>query len=58
MMYTTREFRKNLKQALEAAGDNGGVYVSRRNKKYIISEVKGVTVNIDPILDVTQVKCL
>lgn len=54
MMYTTREFRKNLKQALEAAGVNGGVYISRRNKKYIISEVKGVTVNIDPMLDVTQ----
>lgn len=59
MMYTTREFRKNLKQALDAAGDNGGVYVSRKNKKYIISEVKGFTVNIDSVLDVTQVvtKC-
>ena len=60
MMYTTREFRKNLKQALDAAGDTGGVYVSRKNKKYIISEVKGFTVNIDSVLDVTQVvtKCL
>ena len=54
MIYTTREFRKNLRQALDAAGDNGGVYISRRDKKYILLKITKGSVNIDPALDVIQ----